>query len=347
MKYLYLLLAAVPAAVYVQLTHGDPSWLFIFSGLAIIPLAGLMGRATEELAMHAGPRVGGLLNATFGNATELIITIFALREGLFTVVKASIVGSMLGNILLVLGFSAFLGGLRHKTLSFNTSLAGVNISLLFLVLTAMIVPAVFSYGGLEPLAARVISLVAAVLLLLAYATSLLFSFRTHRHLFHNAHDTTQSPDWRPSLSTGVLLGSVVLVAAMSDFLVRSVEPMVAAFGWSETFIGVILIPIIGNAAEHSTAVLMSLKNRMDLSLEIAIGSSTQIALLITPLLVLISYLFGRPMDLIFNPLELTVLILSVLMVNFVIRDGETNYLEGMLLLITFAIISLAFYFIKF
>lgn len=346
MKFLYPLLAAVPAAAYLELAHGSPLWLFLFSGLAIIPLAGLMGKATEELAIHAGPRVGGLLNATFGNATELIITIFALREGLFAVVKASIAGSILGNILLVLGFSAFLGGLKHKTLSFNTCVAGINTSLMFLVMTALVVPAVFSYGGLDPRASRLISLVAAILLLLAYLTSLFFSFKTHRHLFHTAHDRLEKPEWSLPSALGVLSGSVVLVAAMSDFLVMSVEPVVSALGWSEAFIGVILIPIIGNAAEHSTAVLMSLKKRMDLSLEIAIGSSTQIALLVTPLLVFISYLFGNPMDLIFNPLELTVLILSVLMVNYVIRDGDTNYLEGMLLLITYVIIALAFYFIK-
>ncbi|HHW44369.1 calcium/proton exchanger [Desulfofundulus thermobenzoicus] len=344
MNFLYILLLAVPLAVYFEFIHGSPVLVFLFSSLAIIPLAGLMGKSTEELAIHAGPRVGGFLNATFGNATELIITIFALREGFFSVVKASLAGSILGNILLVLGFSAFLGGLKHKTLNFNSCVAQLNTSLLFMVITSLVIPAVFSHaGGLSADESQTLSLVAALILLAAYLISLYFSFHTHKHLFHTSHSLLEKAEWRLSLSLGVLLGSVVLVALMSDFLVVSLRPVVQSLGVSEAFIGVILIPIIGNAAEHSTAVLMALKQRMDLSLEIAIGSSTQIALLVTPLLVLISYLFGRPMNLIFDPLELTAIILAVLMVNYVIRDGDTNYLEGLLLLFTFIIMAVAFY----
>lgn len=345
MKGLYPLLLAIPLAFYFGFTHGSPFLIFLFSSLAIIPLAGLMGKSTEELAIHAGPRVGGLLNATFGNAAELIITLFALREGLVDLVKASIVGSILGNLLLVLGFAAFLGGLKHKTLSFNPCVAQLNTSLLFMVVTALVVPAVFSHGGaLDRGESLVLSLIAAVVLLLSYLASLLFSFHTHRSLFHTSHHLIEEAEWGLSKSLAVLIVSVAMVAAMSDFLVQAVEPTVASLGVSEAFIGIIFVPIIGNAAEHSTAVLVALKRRMDLSLEIAIGSSTQIALLITPFLVFASHFFNRPMDLVFNPLELTVLILGVLMVNFVIRDGDTNYLEGLLLLFTFAVMAAAFYF---
>ena len=344
MRSLYPLLLAVPLTFYFELAHANPLLVFLFSSLAIIPLAGLMGKSTEEVAIHAGPRVGGLLNATFGNAAELIITLFALREGLVDLVKASIVGSILGNLLLVLGFAAFLGGLRHKTLPFNPCLAQLNTSLLFMVVTSLVVPAVFSHGGArDGRESLILSLVAALVLLASYLASLLFSFHTHRSLFHTSHHLIEEPEWSLPKALGVLVVSVILVVAMSDFLVRAVEPAMASLGVSEAFLGIIFVPIIGNAAEHSTAVLVALKGRMDLSLEIAIGSSTQIALLITPILVLAGLLFGRPMDLVFNPLELTVLILGVLMVNFVIRDGDTNYLEGLLLLFTFAVMAVAFY----
>lgn len=346
MNFLYYLLAAVPVAIYLELTHASPLLIFIFSSLAIIPLAGLMGKSTEELAIVAGPRVGGFLNATFGNATELIITIFALREGLFDVVKASIAGSILGNILLVLGFAALMGGIKNKTLQFNYQIANLNTSLLFLVVVALIIPAMFYHAGdLNGGEAQALSLITAVLLLLIYFTSLFFSFKTHRHLFHTSHNVLEKPEWSKYVSLAVLAGSVVLVALMSEFLVGSLEHMVQRVGVSEIFIGFILIPIIGNAAEHSTAVIMAIKNRMDLALEIAVGSSTQIALMITPLLVFISYLFGRPMHLVFHQLELTGIALAVLVVNFAIRDGETNYLEGLILLFTYAILGTAFFFV--
>ncbi len=346
LAYLYPLLLAIPVAVYLELTHGSPVGIFVASAVAIIPLAGLMGKATEEIALHAGPRVGGFLNATFGNAAELIITIFAIRAGLFEVVKASITGSIISNILLVLGLSALAGGLRYETLRFNGQVALMNASLLLLAVIALMIPAVFFLGGsMGGAESGALSLGVAVTLMSTYVLSLLFTFHTHRHLFHTAHDRIERAEWSQGKALGVLAGATALVALMSEFLVGSLEQVTKHVGLSELFIGVVVIPLVGNAAEHATAILMAMKNRMDLALEIAVGSSTQIAVFVAPLLIFISYLFGTPMSYVFNVFELTAIGLSVLIANLISADGEINWLEGTQLLAAYAIIGLGFYYV--
>lgn len=344
MKYLYPLLLGIPVAIWAELSHGSPLLIFVASSLAIIPLAGIMGKATEEVALHAGPRIGGLLNATMGNAAELIITIFALRAGLFEVVKASIAGSIIGNILLVLGLSALLGGLKFKAQRFNPHVAAMNATMLFLAVIALVIPDIFALGGkLTPAGENLLSLGEAIVLVSVYLLSLLFSFGTHKELFHTAHNHIEKAEWTLGKALGILVAATVAVGLMSEFLVGSVEHVVEQVGLSEAFIGVILIPLIGNAAEHSSAVIMALKNRMDLALEIAVGSSTQVALLVAPVLIFVSYLFGKPMNMVFNLYELAAVAVAVLITNLIANDGETNWLEGAMLVATYGILGLAFY----
>jgi len=353
-----LFLVFVPIAFILQFTHVSGTWIFIVSGLAIIPLAGLLGRATEHLSEHVGPGIGGLLNATFGNAAELIISIFALQAGLYGVVKASITGSIIGNILLVLGLSVVAGGFRFKTLKFNATAAGMNSTLLILSTAGLVVPAVFYYllvGSdlpAEEIAASDLdlSLDVAIVLFATYVLSLVFSLRTHKHLF----DTTdyESPGdgafdpWSIKTSVIVLTVSTVGVALMSELLVHSVEEVTETMGMTEVFVGVIIIAIVGNAAEHSAAVMMALKNKMDISVTIAIGSSSQVALFVAPVLVFLSFFIGpQPMDLVFTPLEVLSIILASILVNFVALDGEFHWMEGVQLLAVYVILGIAFYFL--
>lgn len=344
---LHLLLLGMPAALYLRWTGGDPTWVFLAAAAAIIPLAGLMGRATEEIALHAGPQVGGFLNATFGNAAELIITIFAIQAGLFEVAKASITGSIIGNILLVLGLSIVAGGTRYKSMTFSRTTASTNASLLFLAVIALMVPALFHLGGGLPAGATgALSLGVAFTLMGVYLLSLLFTFRTHRHLFLTAHDHLEAATWSRRRAAGVLVGATSLVALMSEYLVTSLEPAVERVGLSPFFVGIVIIPTIGNAAEHSSAILMALKNRMDLSLEIAVGSSTQVAVFVAPLVVFLSYLMGQPMSIIFNVYEVLAIGLSVLIAYVISSDGETNWLEGVQLLAAYAILAMGFFFVR-
>ena len=352
-KWLNLLLIFIPVAVYLELTHGNETFLFISAALAILPLAGIMGQATEQLAVKLGSTIGGLLNATFGNATELIIAFFALSAGKFEVVKASIIGSILGNLLLVLGLALLLGGLRFKEQRFNVKGAGTVASLLTISVLALLVPTIFDLTARavapERVAALDVSLsdATAVVLILIYLAYLLFSLRTHKEILSSAdeHEEHHGPQWSTALAIGVLVAATVAVGFMSEFLVGSLDAATASLGLSEFFVGLILIPIIGNAAEHAAAVLFAMRNRMELAMTIALGSTVQVALLVAPILVLAGLVIGKPLDLVITPLELAAVAGAVLIANSIVRDGETNWLEGLMLLAVYAILGFAvFYF---
>ncbi len=332
------LLIAVFFSLYFEFTH-NPLPLFFTACLAIIPLAGLMGEATENLACYTGERVGGLINATFGNATELLITIFAIKAGLFDVVKASIAGSILGNILLVLGAAIFLGGLKNGEQKFDRVHASNQTSLMFLAVIALVIPAVFFQNAVDHHALQEFSLTVAVILLLVYVAGLLFAMSRGG----NSCETAHAAEWSKKKAIGILVAATLLIAAESEFLVSSLEAVTETLHWSQFFIGIILIPVIGNAAEHITAVSMAAKNKMDLAFEIAAGSTTQIALLVTPLLIFISLAFGPGMDLMFNYYELAAIAMAVMIAQFISADGESNWLEGLLLLAAYLIIAIAFF----
>ncbi len=346
------LLIFVPVAVWLEFTHADPAWVFATAATAIIPLAGWMGKATEHLAESLGEGVGGLLNATFGNAAELIIAIIALRAGLHDVVKASITGSVIGNLLLVLGLSMLSGGMRHHSQHFRKGAASSGASLLVLSAIALVIPTIFHYlvGSDHRLREQSLSLEISVVLFVTYVLSLLFTLKTHRHLYVGEGGAEREEalgvrGWSRRKSVIVLLLATAMVAIMAEFLVGAVTHTAETLGMTQVFVGVILVAIIGNAAEHSTAVLMALKNKMDLALGIAIGSSLQIALFVAPVLVFISYGIDTPMNLVFTPLEVISVVLAVLAVNVIILDGECNWMEGVQLLAVYLILGIAFYFL--
>ncbi len=342
----------VPIAIVLEVIHASPVAIFLSSCAAIIPLAGLMGKATEHLAEQMGEGVGGLLNATFGNAAELIIALMALRAGLTDVVKASITGSIIGNVLLVFGLAILVGGLRNPTLKFNRTAASVSSTLLMLACIALVVPAIFHQvaGGADAFVEWELSYEISLVLVFVYVLSLVFALRTHAHLYVGGDPEAEEEGlgthgWSRRKSLLVLLAATAGVAVMSELLVGSIEHAAEALGMSDLFVGVVLIAIIGNAAEHSTAILVARKNKMDLAVNIAVGSSLQIALFVAPVLVFAGYLFGRPMDLLFTPFEVVAVALSVLVVNMISSDGESNWLEGALLLAVYLILALAFYFL--
>lgn len=345
MKFLKYLLIFIPISIVAEFMKMNHTLIFVFSALAIIPLAGLMGEATEEISIYSGPRIGGFLNATFGNATELIISFFALKKGLFDVVKASIAGSVIGNILLVLGLSMFFGGLKYKVQKFNKSIVEVSSSMLLFAVIGLSIPAIFTHTvNKELLTGKYewLSIGIALAMFGIYLLGLYFSFYTHKDLYGSEHAEEGEAKWSVSKSITVLVLCTIAIALESEFLVGSVEPMTEALGLSEFFVGIIIIPIIGNAAEHSTAILMAIKNKMDVAVEIAIGSSLQIILFVAPVLVFIS-LFFKPMSIIFNEFELVALIVSVLIVNRVASDGESNWLEGIQLVAVYIIIAISFF----
>ena len=353
-NWLNLLLVFVPVAFVLEyVVHASPTIIFIISCLAVIPLAGMMGHATEQLAERMGEGVGGLLNATFGNAAELIIAIIALRAGLFDLVKASITGSIIGNILLVFGLSTLAGGFRFQTQKFNATAASAGSTLLVLSAVALLIPAVFHsiVGNTARSAEHNLSFEIAVVLIITYALSLVFTLKTHRHLYvgdvgieeDEPGDVHPGPMWKPVLT---LLSATVGIAFMAEFLVGAATETAEALRWSEVFVGVIVVAIIGNAAEHSTAVLMAMKNKMDIAINIAVGSSIQVALFVAPALVLLSYVIApRPMDLIFTPLEVLAVAVSVLIMAQVAGDGESHWMEGVQLLAVYAILGIAFFFL--
>ncbi|MET0917394.1 MAG: calcium/proton exchanger, partial [Burkholderiales bacterium] len=309
---LNVFLIFVPIAIVLEyVVHARAEWIFVTSCLAIIPLAGLMGKATEHLAEHVGEGIGGLLNATFGNAAELIIAIVALRAGLYDVVKASLTGSIIGNILLVFGLSALIGGARFPVQTFNKTAANLGTTMLTLAAIGLVVPAIFHFvvAGGPVVAEQDLSLEISIILITTYVLSLVFTLRTHRHLYCGDHgeeadEAMGTKGWSTSKSLLVLLIATAFVALMSEFLVGAVVATAKSFGMTEVFVGVILVAIIGNAAEHSTAVLMAIKNKMDSAINIAVGSSIQIALFVAPVMVFLSYVIGpQPMDLIFTNFE--------------------------------------------
>jgi Ca2+:H+ antiporter len=353
------LLLFLPLALALRVIGAPAEWIFVSSALAVVPLAGWMGRATEHLAARLGSGVGGLLNATFGNAAELILSVLALRRGLVEVVKASITGSILGNLLLVAGVSILAGGLKYKTLRFNRTAASLGSTLLALSAAALVVPAFFHHvavgrmhqGHLSPFRERLlergVSLEISIVLFFVYLLHLFFSLRTHKSLFiesgGEAAEVEAGPVWTRQKAIGVLVVATAGVAMASELLVGAVEATAHAWGLSDIFIGVIVVAVVGNAAEHSSAVLMALKNKMDISIHIAIGSSLQIALFVAPLLVFLSYFFGKPMELLFSPFEILAVGLAVGLINFVAQDGESHWMEGVLLLALYSILGFAFY----
>jgi Ca2+:H+ antiporter len=340
------LLVLVPVAIALELLQGPDLAIFLTAAGAILPLAGLIGRSTEQLALHVGPRLGGLINATFGNVTELIIAFFLILEGRLEVVKASLTGSILGNLLLVLGLSFFVGGLRHEEQEYNARSASVHATSLVLAVTGFLMPALFALSGDPTLIQReVVSGTVAVVLILLYVAALGFTLVTHEHLFRTPGEH-EEPSWTRGKAVGLLIASTALVALMSEFLVGSLTPAIDSLGLSEAFVGLIVIPIIGNAAEHSSAVMFALRNKVDVTLEIAIGSSTQIALFVAPALVFISLLVGHPMDFVFSTFEVAAVALSTFLVFMISIDGRSNWLEGAQLVGAYGIMAISFYFVQ-
>lgn len=347
---LNILLIFVPVAIGLEFLRPDlHTAIFITAALGIVPLAGWLGTATEQLAHRTGEGIGGLLNATFGNAAELIIALAALQKGLYPVVKASLTGSIIGNVLLVLGASVLAGGLKFSTQQFNLTAARAQSTLLTLTSIAFIMPAAFHYlvGPGAHVQEHDLSLEISIVLILTYAAHLLFSLVTHKQLFAGeASAPGDEPVWPVWKSITVLGVATAILAWVSEILVGSVEPAAASFGMTRVFIGVIVVAIIGNAAEHSTAIIMALKNRMELSLGIAMGSSIQIALFVAPVLVLASHFIGpRPMDLVLSPAEVLSIFAAVLIMGQIAGDGESNWLEGVLLLSVYLILAIVFFFL--
>src|SRR6476469_1255214 len=331
----------------------NPTALFICSAIAIIPVASWIGKATEELAARMGEGVGGLLNATFGNAAELIIAGIALQKGLTGVVKASITGSIIGNILLVLGLSTLLGGIKHKEQVFNASGARTSMISLSLAAIALIIPTVFHFAaaaspsGWSPKVEHQLSLGIAIVLFVTYLCVLVFTLGTHKHFFIGCEGELEEEveHWSRLKAVVVLVGATAVVALLSEFLVGTIEAVRASLGITEVFVGVIVVAIVGNAAEHSTAIVMAVKNKMDLSVGIAVGSSLQVALFVAPVLVFLSYFLGRPMDLEFTMPEIFAVVASVYILFQISGDGETNWIEGVQLLSVYLILGILFFYL--
>jgi Ca2+:H+ antiporter len=348
----------IPVAVVLELAHASPVLVFAAAAVGVIPCAAVMGEATEAIAAKTGPGIGGLLNVTFGNAPELIIAFFALLEGLQEVVKASLVGSIIGNILLVMGAAMLIGGLPREKQTFSRTAANAQSAMLLLALAALIFPAIFQLihgGGLPAVGEERVdfgsdlerlSLGVAIVLLVSYAAGLFFSLRTHRAVFNPFDEQAEEEvhHWSIRRAALFLAGSAVLVGLMSEILVGSISEASEEIGLSEFFVGVFVVAIVGNAAEHWVAVLVAAKDKMDLAINIAIGSSAQIALFVAPVLVLLSFVVGPdPMALVFNGYELGGLLFAVLIANFLTQDGESNWFEGVQLLALYAVLGLVFY----
>ncbi len=353
----YLLVPFIPIAVVLELAHAGAVVIFFASALGVIPTAALMGRATEELAVRSGPGIGGLLNVTFGNAPELIIALFALGAGLHEVVKASIIGSIMGNILLVLGAAMFFGGWNRDRQRFDRTAASAQSSMLLLAAAALVMPAIYELidgqGLPQPGAERVhydstvqgLSAAVACVLIFSYVAGLWFSLKTHRDLFNPAHDGDEDhgEPWTVRKAVLALAIAGVAVGVMSEILVDSISDAASQLGLSEFFIGVIVVAIVGNAAEHWVAVLVAVKDKMDLAVNIAIGSSAQIALFVAPVLVLTSFFLGPyPMALVFNGFELGGILLAILIANHVTNEGESTWYEGLQLLAVYVVLGITF-----
>ncbi len=339
------LLVFVPVAVVLELTHADPVMIFAVSALAILPLAGQIGHATEDMAARSGPQIGGLLNATFGNVTEMIIAFFLILEGELEVVKASITGSIIGNVLVVLGLAFLVGGWTREEQTFNRASAGLHSASLVIAVVGLMMPALFSFTPeASGFRTEAVSVGVAIILIAVYALSLLFSFKTHKALFRGtAH--SEEPKWSLGRALGVLAGATVLVGLMSEFLVGALEVTTEELGLSKLFVGLIVVPLVGNAAEHSSAIFLAAKDKMDVSVEIAVGSSTQIALFVAPVLVFVSLLVGQPMDLIFSGIEIAAVAFSALILGFITLDARSNWIEGAQLVAAYLIMAISFFFL--
>ena len=337
---------AVVAAVMDLVLHVEGALVFIVSAAAILGLAWIIGLSTERLGALTGPQVGGILNATFGNIAELIIAFFALQAGLITVVKASLTGSIIGNLLLVLGAAMLVGGLKNGLQTFSQRVAGSNAGLLALAAVGLFIPAVFAASGTETQDARVEeSVLVAIVLIGGYALSLVWQF-TNPERTLGGHEDSQGhggPAWSMRAAVGVLLVTAAFLALLSEILVGSIEPFIEQFGLSELFVGVILIPTIGNLAEHLVAVQLAFKNKMEFALAVSFGSSLQVALFVAPVLVLVGVVIGQPMDLIFQPLEIAAVAVAVAISALIALDGESNWLEGALLMLVYLIIAISFF----
>ena len=343
---LWWLLVLAPAPPILAAVGQDTA-TFVTAALVVIPLAGLIGRSTDQLAIHAGPRVGGLLNATFGNVTELVLSIFLIVHGDIEIVKASLIGSIVGNLLLVLGLAFLVGGLRNHEQSFSAQAAGVHSSSLMLAVIGLVMPAVFVLSeGRQSFAQReAVSITVALVLIGLYAGALWFMYVTHEHLFRTP-GSDERAEWSVRKAVTVLVASTVAVAVMSDLLVHSLETTIRDLGLSKLFVGLVIIPIIGNAAEHGSAVLMAVRDKLDATLEIAIGSSVQVALFVAPVLVLISLATSHQMDFVFATFEVIAVALAAVIVQLVSRDGKSNWLEGAQLMGAYVIMAISFLFVK-
>lgn len=349
-RWLNLLLLAAPVSLWLDWQFGASVWVFLTAALSLIPAAGLIGTATEHLARRSGPTLGGFLNASFGNAAELIIAIVALRAHHAEVVKASITGSIIGNLLLVFGLSCFAGGLKHGPQKFNKTAAGSATVMLFLATVALVMPAVVdlvSFGSLQahPEAIDRLSFWTSIVLLVVYAAGLVFSFRSHRDPLRASAGHEHGPHIGIGPALTLLALATIVTAVEAEVLVSALQPALDGLGMTELFAGVIVVALVGNAAEHYSAVTAARQDEMTLALEISVGSSAQIALMVAPALVLLSYAFGSPMSLVFNAFEITAVGLSVLAIALVSADGESNWLEGLQLLGIYVVLALAFYII--
>lgn len=355
---LIALLAFIPATFAAEFAYLGPEVTFLFAALAIVPLSAMLGRATEEYAAHKGPALGGFLNATLGNATELIIALFAIYAGLFDVVKASIAGSIIANLLLVFGAAVLAGGLRSSTLKLHGHQTHTALSLMTLSVIAIAMPALFYYSSLSPavvqtqanplsaeeatLRLHALTLWVAAVMLMVYAAGLLYSFVTHKHLFHAA-GTGDGALWSSRKAALIMVLATMGIASMAEALVGSVEGLTETLGLTELFVGVVVVAIIGNAAEHSTAILVAVRGKMELAFQIAAGSSTQIALLVTPVLIFVSFAIQTPMDMVFEIFELFGIAVAVVVAYAVTLDRQTNWFEGVMLLGVYVVICAVFF----
>lgn len=345
----WILLAGAPVAIACRIFDWGAASVFIFSSLAIIPLAAFMGESTGQLSHRVGPSAGGLINATFGNLAEMIIALFAVRAGLLDVVKASLTGSILGNLLFVGGLSMLVGGWRRETQKFNRLATEASAGQMVVAVAALLIPTLFfrsGGGSTHPALMHDVSIGMAIVLLITYAAGLWFTFRTHQHLLRGAsHPAGDEPVWPTRRAVLVLLASSIAIAVMAEGLVHSVEEVGHRWGWNEAFLGVVILAMIGNAAENSSAVRFASHNRMDLALNIVTQASVQIALFVTPVLVLVSFPLGHPMDLLFSTFEILAVSLAVAIVAYLVLNGESNWFEGVQLLALYVMIAVAIYFL--
>jgi Ca2+:H+ antiporter len=355
---IYFLLIFTPIAIVLELVNADHVALFVVTAFALIPLAKLIGDSTEHLSTHYGTTLGSLLNVTFGNAAELIIAAVAINAGLLDLVKASITGAILGNILLIFGLSILVGGFRYKEQFFNRENAGFQSSMLFLAIIGLSVPTILFSTVLKPvdvesqIKIQILSDALAFLLLAVYIAGIIFTFFTHKHLFvqihseeEDYHEEQNHRQWSKKKSFLLLGFSMVGVIAVSEILVGSVEATTKQFGFGELFVGAIIVGIVGNAAEHSSAIMLARKGKIDLSIGIAAGSGTQIAIFVVPILVIIGIIIGQPFTLVFTVFELAVVFLAAIILNLIAHDGKSNWFEGVMLTSVYIIIAIGFFFI--